>query len=41
MWAPLKDGQGGRSQTASRVAGGDAEVVATLEVRGVEMENDC
>ena len=31
MWAALKDGQGGRSQTASHVAGGDAKAVATLE----------
>lgn len=31
MWAGLKYGQGGRPQTASRVAGGDAEAVATLE----------
>ena len=31
MRAGLKYGQGGRLQTVSRVAGGDAEAVATLE----------
>ena len=31
MWATLTYGQGGRSQTPSRVAGGDAKAVATLE----------